>query len=87
MAWWLGTQAGEGMYNGVQTFYDSPTGAVSAGAREMFGAEASLDTLTPEQAESLVDRYEGPTGIVNATRDGVVGTYHDWTKAVKDLFR
>jgi hypothetical protein len=86
IAWWAGTKIGEGLYNGVQTFYDTPGGAVNSALRDMYGSNVDANNLTPHQAEELVARYDGPMGIVNSTGDAIKGTLHDWSGAVGGWF-
>ncbi|WP_146084577.1 MULTISPECIES: WXG100 family type VII secretion target [unclassified Rathayibacter] len=78
LAWEGGKLIGTGIYQGVNTFYDSPGGALDQGARFMFGDSASFDTLTPEQHIRLAERYEGLGGFGLSIVDGVAGTTNDF---------
>ncbi|WKK70873.1 hypothetical protein Q0F99_14110 [Rathayibacter oskolensis] len=82
LAWEGGKFIGTELYEGVNTFYDSPGGALSQGARFMFGEDARLDTLTPEQHIQLAERYEGIGGFGLSIVDGVAGMTNDFFYAM-----
>lgn len=78
LAWEGGKIIGTGIYEGVNTFYDSPGGALSQGARAMFGDDARLDTLTAEQHAQLAARYDGIGGFGLSILDGALGMTNDF---------
>lgn len=48
----------------------------------MFGEDARLDTLTPEQHIQLAERYEGIGGFGLSIVDGVAGMTNDFFYAM-----
>lgn len=80
LAWELGTFLGEGGYNTLQTFYDSPSSALDFATRTIYGDEATFDSLEPWQRDIIMDRYDGLQGLLISNVDHVGGAVADfWT--------
>ncbi|WP_104191488.1 WXG100 family type VII secretion target [Cryobacterium sp. Y82] len=77
LAWTIGTGIGEGLYNSVQEFWDTPNSALWTAALEMFGPDVNLNDLSPEQAAALAERYEGFGGYLNSIGDSMRGAGRD----------
>jgi uncharacterized protein YukE len=85
LAWAGGTYIGEQIYSFTDAHvYDVEGATYSFGVHSALGSNVDPNNLTPAQAQAMVDRYEGPFGIVNATYDGVGGGIHTAGNAVAD---
>ncbi len=78
LAWDTGKLIGTGIYDGVQTFWNTPDSATAEALREMYGTNVDINHLTQAQAAALSDRYTGPLGIFNSVNDSVNGAAHDF---------
>ena len=80
LAWDIGKFLGESGYNSVQTFYDSPGGALDFAARQVFGDGATFDGLSQFDRDILMKRYDGMGGLLVGFVDTVGGTWDDFWK-------
>ncbi|WP_292727429.1 hypothetical protein [Microbacterium sp. UBA837] len=82
LAWDIGKFLGESGYNSVQTFYDSPGGALDFAARQVFGDGATFEGLSQFDRDILMKRYDGMGGLLVGFVDTVGGTWDDFWKFV-----
>lgn len=87
IAWVAGTVIGTGIADGAEKLWDYQGDGLEAGARALFGPNATVASLTPAQSEQLSNRYVGVGGVVNSVVDDVNGVGNrvgQWENGVVD---
>ncbi|MGC3955284.1 MAG: hypothetical protein QM804_13730 [Propionicimonas sp.] len=80
LAWDFGKMLGETGYTTLQQFYDSPSSALDAVARDLYGETATFDSISQAQRDQLMKRYEGIAGPFVSLGDHAHGAWDDfWT--------
>jgi len=78
LAYEFGTMLAKTGYNSLQAIYDSPGSALDFAARSVYGDNATFDSLSQDERDILMQRYEGWPGLAVTIGDSVGGAWSDF---------
>jgi hypothetical protein len=82
LAYDFGKMLGETGYKSLQQIYDSPGSALDYAARSVYGEHATFETLSQDQRDILMERYEGWPGLAVTVGDSIGGAWDDFWRWV-----